>query len=259
MKRAASLLISIPRPCEQSWQEMTPSGNGRHCAMCDKVVVDFSLLSDRQILNIAQSEDRELCGRFYTDQLDRELSSPVTLRFSGLSLAATVALAISLTSSAYGQEDTLQLPQSSLITGMQTGFFVMSPIAKSQDTDLQSPEKHTAASGRVIDIATGEGVNLAIVQLTNHGLPVATAFSDPEGNFSIALDELQDFDSLLVSGPAADGFEEKAMRVSRFNKTPVIVYLNSDNGKRTFVSGRWSAEYTEKGYNPYRKRVIRVK
>lgn len=35
----------IPAPCPASWNAMTPSGNGRHCATCDKVVVDVTAMA----------------------------------------------------------------------------------------------------------------------------------------------------------------------------------------------------------------------
>lgn len=34
--------ISIASPCGESWEGMTPSGTGRHCAKCDKVVLDLT-------------------------------------------------------------------------------------------------------------------------------------------------------------------------------------------------------------------------
>lgn len=31
----------VPAPCSADWNAMTPAEQGRHCAQCDKVVVDF--------------------------------------------------------------------------------------------------------------------------------------------------------------------------------------------------------------------------
>ena len=41
--------ISIPQPCSQSWQQMTPVEQGRHCESCCKTVVDFTPMSNDEI------------------------------------------------------------------------------------------------------------------------------------------------------------------------------------------------------------------
>ncbi|MBF9222874.1 carboxypeptidase regulatory-like domain-containing protein [Hymenobacter ruricola] len=47
---AVHSLISIPRPCSESWATMTPTAQGRHCAACATEVVDFTRLSEAEIL-----------------------------------------------------------------------------------------------------------------------------------------------------------------------------------------------------------------
>ena len=36
------LTLSIPTPCTEDWNNMTPDKNGKFCAACQKTVVDFS-------------------------------------------------------------------------------------------------------------------------------------------------------------------------------------------------------------------------
>jgi len=61
--------ISIPEPCHQSWQQMTPNDNGRHCEHCCKTVVDFTTMSNEQII-AWMSAKTNVCGRFYTGQIE---------------------------------------------------------------------------------------------------------------------------------------------------------------------------------------------
>src|SRR5882757_4871714 len=69
---ATAFKLTIPKPCHNSWQDMTPNEKGRHCAACNKTVTDFTQLSDTEITNyFIQHKDEGTCGRFYKKQLDR--------------------------------------------------------------------------------------------------------------------------------------------------------------------------------------------
>ena len=64
--------ISIPEPCKEGWQNMTPVEKGRFCASCQKTVLDFTHLSDNEIINLVAKNDT-LCGRINVSQLNRNL------------------------------------------------------------------------------------------------------------------------------------------------------------------------------------------
>lgn len=66
------LTLSIPQPCSESWAAMTPAAQGRHCAACAKVVIDFTALSDAEVVALLQRTAAP-CGRFREDQLQRVL------------------------------------------------------------------------------------------------------------------------------------------------------------------------------------------
>ncbi|BAU53629.1 carboxypeptidase-like regulatory domain-containing protein [Mucilaginibacter gotjawali] len=60
--------ISIPEPCQQSWQQMEDRDAGRHCTHCSKTVVDFTKMSGDEILAYL-SATKNVCGRFNEPQL----------------------------------------------------------------------------------------------------------------------------------------------------------------------------------------------
>jgi hypothetical protein len=64
-----SYSISIPKPCGENWNNFSPKENGRHCSSCNKVVVDFTKMSDRQILEFLEHKKSNTCGRFRHDQM----------------------------------------------------------------------------------------------------------------------------------------------------------------------------------------------
>jgi len=63
--------ISIPEPCSEDWNEMTPNENGRFCMSCSKTVVDFSSMLPEEIQHyFIQNQNEKICGRFKQSQLD---------------------------------------------------------------------------------------------------------------------------------------------------------------------------------------------
>ena len=55
--------IHIPEPCHQSWQQMSVNTEGRHCDHCCKTVVDFTRMSDGEIIKYLSAKTN-VCGRF---------------------------------------------------------------------------------------------------------------------------------------------------------------------------------------------------
>ncbi|TDO78095.1 hypothetical protein EV143_103340 [Flavobacterium chryseum] len=63
--------ITIPEPCHEDWNKMTPDKNGRFCLSCSKTVVDFTLMFSDEIKHFfTQNENNKICGRFKKSQLD---------------------------------------------------------------------------------------------------------------------------------------------------------------------------------------------
>ncbi|MBO9561677.1 MAG: carboxypeptidase regulatory-like domain-containing protein [Niastella sp.] len=67
----APLHINVAEPCHENWQQMTSNEQGRHCLSCQKTVVDFTLMSDQEILHYISNASSSVCGRFYNHQLDK--------------------------------------------------------------------------------------------------------------------------------------------------------------------------------------------
>ncbi len=63
--------LHIPQPCHENWDKMSPAQQGRFCQQCSKTVVDFSTMTDQQVLKVLSKESGSTCGRFTSDQLER--------------------------------------------------------------------------------------------------------------------------------------------------------------------------------------------
>lgn len=63
--------ITIPKPCHEDWEKMTPNRTGRFCNSCVKSVVDFTNMEAAEIQEyFIKSQGQKVCGRFKNEQLD---------------------------------------------------------------------------------------------------------------------------------------------------------------------------------------------
>jgi len=68
------LQLTIAEPCHENWNQMLPEEQGKFCMSCQKTVVDFTAMSDREVLQYFSTDTGSTCGRFYEDQLNRKVS-----------------------------------------------------------------------------------------------------------------------------------------------------------------------------------------
>jgi hypothetical protein len=68
--------LTVSEPCHENWDAMTAVAKGRHCASCQKTVVDFTTMTDSQIAGFFKQAPLNVCGRFYNNQLNREIMGP---------------------------------------------------------------------------------------------------------------------------------------------------------------------------------------
>jgi hypothetical protein len=67
-----SLQIQIPTPCREDWERMDQGEQGRFCQHCQKTVVDFTGMTDAEVLGYFGAGSH-VCGRFLPGQLGRPL------------------------------------------------------------------------------------------------------------------------------------------------------------------------------------------
>ena len=108
--------ISIPEPCHENWEAMTPEDKGRFCSVCTKTVFDFTKASDKEIIEHL-NKDANTCGRFASSQLNRDLIIPKEKSSYWIIATATLFSFLGIGSqSAYSQvkQDTIQTDKKDL-------------------------------------------------------------------------------------------------------------------------------------------------
>jgi hypothetical protein len=89
------MILQIKEPCKADWQSMSPQAGDRYCAQCDKVVKDFTQMSDAQVYDFVK-QNRNTCGRFNQQQLNRTLlpqpTSTYQYKWYGKAAAGTLLM-----------------------------------------------------------------------------------------------------------------------------------------------------------------------
>ncbi len=229
MGNRKAIQIVIPTPCHESWDEMTPVDGGRHCAHCNKRVIDFTQSSDAELYKAITSAYGEICGRLLTTQINRPISIPYQPHSRLYRLAIAMGLGLIFT----------QSPQ--VLAQNRPPMVQDSLFSKKQKSNDTLSSKFTGGiSGRVID-EMKQGIINATVQIFQHDTLIAGNVTDYDGNYVIspippgiydALITYIGYDSVWIKGIPIDNAQTPLVlnRELRRNGTASREY-------RTFISG----------------------
>lgn len=92
MNTSDSFKISIPKPCHEDWNKMTPNEQGSFCSKCCKTVIDFTNRSVEEIKNIlTEQTGKKVCGRFTNDQLSENPRSKIDFKIPMFQLPKNIS------------------------------------------------------------------------------------------------------------------------------------------------------------------------
>ena len=206
----AKYTIDIPKPCSEDWNQMTPLEKGRHCAVCEKTILDFSNYTKQELIRHIKQEGK-ICGRVPTKYLDIELNESTVNRGIGLRglVAATINLLVLTTATNAQAQVKNSVEQSEQQKGNSSDNIEV-PVLPTQ------PLKRIV-TGELID-EEGLGLPGAIVMIngTDHGV-----VANFDGQFAIEIpEEIKDV-KLCFS---FIGTEERIKEITNFEK-PVVIRL----------------------------------
>jgi hypothetical protein len=236
---AKKLQLQIPIPCHENWENMTPGDKGRFCSSCQKKVIDFSNMSDREIaLFFKKSSTRSVCGRFIEEQLNRDIEIPRKRipwfkYFLQISLPAFV---ISMKASSQREKskeafvkesctrvvgDTAWVIQHNIDPILTNGRIHLNKSQPATEAKIQ-PSPKAKIRGKVVD-KDGNAVPFASVLIKGAQTGV---MADSNGVFLIAINQLDDV-SLVVS---CVGFAPSETNLSKMDSgSEIIVALKQNN------------------------------
>ncbi len=176
--------LSVAKPCHEKWAHFTPTASGGFCNACHKNVVDFTRMSDEQIVAFFRAAPAQSCGRFRAGQL-REYATKTTAapRFNRPFLQAGFAGLLLLLASKPGYaQRTAERAATHFVQGEEN-----------------TPEAGTGTPGKIVKgtVKGEDKLPLPGVSVYLKGAAVGTA-TDADGNFTFPR-ELQAGDVLVFS------------------------------------------------------------
>ena len=212
--------LQIPGPCQENWENMTATQQGRFCGSCRKEVIDFSVMTDKEILAYISTASSNMCGRIGEHQLNRDLITPPESRKIWwkywMGVAASFVL---LTAKSNAQVKT---PKEPIVCGpseLTKGKPVMIRLGGMTTVKKNDPV-NVQIHGRVVDDKNNP-IPYASVRLMNAGAGVA---ADAAGNFTLNAAVSLSYLELSVSSV---GYELKTISV---NSPGEIKTISTGNG-----------------------------
>lgn len=197
-----SIQLNIPEPCHENWNSMTAREQGRFCGSCQKTVVDFSMMTDKEIVDYISKASHHVCGRLSNDQLNKALPVTTTKRRFSLAYVWNILLATLLITKANAQVKPVK-PKKPVITNTPTRI-TMGMIAYKPETAVVPVE----VKGRVFDSVTHQPVDGATIRIkeTEEGTS-----ADSLGNFVFPVEKK----NAVVLDISAIGYETQTLIIDR--------------------------------------------
>ncbi len=218
--------LTIENPCGQNWDKMKAAPDGKYCLHCSKHIIDFTRMSDEEIVRII-SEPGSICGRLTSEQQNRNLvsnqhSSPLTV-FSkiaaGFLFIGTSATAIPPAKAS-----------KTIASNLEVRNDVSSEVSvKKEKLSLLSPIDELI-KGTVADSITKESIPGATIVIENTTIATST---DMNGDFSIAIPRQQENEEIRLT-ISAIGYKTLTVLIKQkdlqkqqefFLSSEVIIYV----------------------------------
>lgn len=161
--------LSIPNPCHEDWEQMSPCEQGRFCSSCQKTVIDFSTWGDRALYEFFSKNTAHICGNITNTQLSRKIPVPYQPKSRLYRIAIACGLTLMFT----------QVPEAH---SMVTQSIEM--MESEGEVQPEEGKKNGTIQGRATD-ENDEPVVGAIVEVSTSGIKKGGAMTDIDGNYEI--------------------------------------------------------------------------
>lgn len=228
-----SVNINVPKPCHENWHNMTSKEQGRFCGSCQKVVVDFTVMSDKELLDhISKAAGQSVCGRFANDQLNRKIDAPANKRRFSLAYVWNLLLASVLFFESCNDATTTTGVVLCEKPVVKPGEAEEPAVGKSAVNVDPVPILIPEIKGKILEEGSGLPVAGAVVRIVGSKQKAVT---DSKGRFSLTSDN----NNTVILEVSAQHFYTKTIQLnSKSDWAHVNVMIN----EKAFIMGEIAAD-----------------
>jgi hypothetical protein len=212
-----SVKIQIPKPCHENWSHMTPDEQGMFCGSCQKIVVDFTVMGDKELLDyISKVAGQHTCGRFSNHQLNTNIKATESKKRFSWAYVWNVLLASLLATESYakGEPQIRKKPEVHLLDVSPT---VGTIAIGARDT---VPDK--MIQGVISQSKTNEPLQYAYITIKGTS---KTTMCNEKGEFRISVEHK---DSVMLE-VASLGYKTQTLAINKnSNVVNVRVLMDED-------------------------------
>jgi len=154
---AKKYIISIPEPCNEKWEEMTPTEKGRYCAVCKTEIYDFTNLTHRELAEKLKRNEN-VCAKYRPDQLDVDLYASSDINLSKVAMLISLTTAVGVSTPAVAQETKAKTEQTIVNNDRQilqdSTQITIKGVVKDQDDQTALPGVNVVIKGTDYGVAT---------------------------------------------------------------------------------------------------------
>lgn len=206
-KKSKTIEFQIPTPCHENPNQMTPNSLGRFCSKCEKSVINFTTMTDNEIIRYYQRNQGNICGMFRPDQVNRPM--PIPRKPSSWERWKSIAAVLT---------GLLASDSASAFTSGFEGFPTEQNIHKNEKLSISQNPK-TKIKGIVTDSIGNPLIGVTIIA----GYSITGAVSDVNGNFEMTIPE--DYLEIELS-ISYNGFDTEMIIVNKETySTPLNITL----------------------------------
>ncbi len=213
-----NIQLKVAEPCHENWYNMTAVEQGRYCQSCRKTVTDFTMMTDKEILNHLSKRNVDVCGRFTPDQLNRTLISEHKKKYSWAyvwNFMMATFLTVNYASAQQTPERSKKAVPTNKVINSNKG-------SAEGEFSFVIPEGIQKIEGVVMDSKTNQPIPYASISVkgTSNRVP-----SDENGKFSISVMFSSNELKIEISSVS---YKTQFYTISKANKGKLSFYLDQN-------------------------------
>ncbi|WP_341902969.1 hypothetical protein [Fluviicola taffensis] len=210
--------LSIENPCSQDWNSMTENEQGRFCERCAKSVIDYTGLSDKELIHAISSSSNPICGRLKPQQLNRLIGDEKMISVNSPYKFLTGLFILGASKSAFSADEYQPKPN-------PVQSFIIEKSILSEENNRNEDTLLQVVEGRIRDGYTSEFIPGAVIKILDSKF---VAISDMDGNFKFVLPDTFTLKTITLS---AEYFGDKIedVIIDRTKKASLIEMTTTVN------------------------------